>query len=208
MGIINGVRYDNVEDFKQAMEKLKEETKTQCIEEEVIQHVDRPSIYATDVDYIIPNFSEFKIENLVESAKDVTAKLERRMSYFAQEMSLNHISKTQIEELCEKTKTNIVSVQQHIDKINDFIDFAVIRPINISILIEEREAIGNILGFYISMLDNFEDNLKKMNSNPPILQSKNDEEQNTADPINVIINKLRELDAEQLDKIGRVLSNL
>ena len=196
LGIINGVQYDNVQDFKQAVKNMYEPKA-----ENVIQTIVRPALYRTDEDYIIPNVTEFHFEKLPDQSADVTQKLEQRMAYFTQEFSKGNISFNTLQNLIEKTKQGIVDIQQHLDVLSGFIDFLTLRGVNVSRLVEENDATEDILGFYVAMLDNFEDYSKKEIpfQEVPIPES--------TDVMDTIIDKIRELDATQIDQLVKVLQN-
>lgn len=196
LGILNGVQYDNVQDFQQALKNMYEPKA-----ENVIQPIVRPAIYSTDEDYIIPNATEFHFEKLPDCRADVTKKLEQRMAYFNQEFSHGNISFNTLQNLIEKTKQCIVEIQQHLDVLSGYIEFLTPRGISISKLAVEKDATENILGFYVAMLDNFEDYLKGEIPHPtvPIPES--------TDVMDTIIDKIRELDAAQIDQLVRALQN-
>ena len=61
-------------------------------------------------------------------------------------------------------------------------------------MIEEKVATEDVLGFYVAMLDNFEDYLKK--EQPAQKESTDSVKQNVVDSI---INKIKDLDAAQID---------
>ena len=195
LGIVNGVQYDNVQDFKQAVKNMCEPKV-----EITLQPIVRPTIYSTDEDYIIPRVTEFHFEKLPDCRADVTKKLEQRMAYFTQEFSNGNITPNTLQCLIDKTKQGIVDIQRHIDELSNVITFVTPRAVSISKLIEEKVATEDVLGFYVAMLDNFEDYLKK--EQPAQKESTDSVKQNVVDSI---INKIKDLDAAQIDQLGRAL---
>lgn len=197
LGIVNGVQYDNVQDFKQAVKNMCEPIPV----ENAIQPIVRPTIYSTDEDYIIPNASEFHFEKLPDCRADVTKKLEQRMAYFTQEYSNGNISPKSLQCLIDKTKQGIIDIQNHLDELTNVIDFVSLRAVNISKLVEEKVATADVLGFYVAMLDNFEDYLKgEVHRKERIVEDKHD-------VVDSIINKIKDLDAAQIDELVRALQN-
>ncbi len=197
LGIVNGVQYDNVQDFKQAVKNMYEPIPV----ENAIQPIVRPTIYSTDEDYIIPQVTEFHFEKLSDHRGDVTKKLENRMAYFTQEYSNGNISPNTLQCLIDKTKQGIIDIQHHIDELSNVITFVTPRAVSISKLLEEKDATEDVLGFYVAMLDNFEDYLKE-----DVLRK----ERIVEDQLNVvdsIINKIKDLDAAQIDQLVRALQN-
>lgn len=196
LGIVNGVQYDNVQDFKQALQNMYEPKA-----ENVIQTIVRPALYRTDEDYIIPNVTEFHFENITDQRADVTKKLEQRMAYFTQEFSNGNISFNTIQSLIEKTKQGIVDIQQHLEVLTGYMEFLTPRGVNVSRLVEEKDATEDILGFYVAMLDNFEDYAK---GELPVQKVPTPE---STDVMGAIIDKIRDLDAAQIDELVRALQN-
>lgn len=197
LGIVNGVQYDNVQDFQQAVKNMYESTV-----ETDIQPIVRPTIYSTDEDYIIPKVTEFHFEKLPDMRADVTQKLEKRMAYFTQEFSNGNISPTTLQCLIDKTKQGIIDIQHHIDELSNVITFVTPRAVSISKLLEEKDATEDILGFYVAMLDNFEDYLKREQSAQK--ESTGAVKQNVVDSI---ITKIKDLDAAQIDQLVIALQN-
>ena len=196
LGIVNGVQYDNVQDFKQAIKNMCEPKV-----EIALQPIVRPNIYGTDEDYIIPKVTEFHFEKLPDCRADVTKKLEQRMAYFTQEYSNGNISPNTIQCLIDKTKQGVIDIQNHLDELTNVIDFVSLRGVDISKLVEEKVATADVLGFYVAMLDNFEDYLKR-----EVLQKERIVE-DKHDVVDSIINKIKDLDAAQIDELVRVLQN-
>lgn len=193
LGIVNGVQYDNVQDFQQALKTIGEPDSV----EYTIQPITRPEIYSSDEDYIIPNASEFHFENLPNLRGDVTKKLEQRMAYFTQEYSNGNISLNIIQCLIDKAKQGIIDIQHHIDELSNIINFLTPRAVNISKLVEEKVATEDILGFYVVMLDNFEDYLKREQPT----------QEESIDIVDEVMAKIKDLDAAQIDQLVRVLQN-
>jgi hypothetical protein len=196
LGIVNGVQYDNVQDFKQAVENMYEPKV-----EIALQPIVRPTLYRTDEDYIIPHVTEFHFEKLSDQRADVTKKLEQRMAYFTQEFSNGNISPKTLQCLIDKTKQGIVDIQQHLDVLTGYMEFLTPRGVNVSRLVEEKDATEDILGFYVAMLDNFEDYLKEV-----VLQKERIVE-DKHDVVDSIITKIKDLDAAQIDQLVRALQN-
>lgn len=197
LGIVNGVQYDNVQDFKQAVKNMCEPKV-----EIALQPIVRPTIYSTDEDYIIPNVTEFHFEKLPDCRADVTKKLEQRMAYFTQEYSNGNISSKTLQCLIDKTKQGIIDIQHHIDELSNVITFITPRAVSISKLLEEKDATEDVLGFYVAMLDNFEDYLKK---EQPIQNESTDAVKHNV--VDSIITKIKDLDAAQIDELVRALQN-
>ena len=80
-------------------------------------------------------------------------------------------------------------------------EFLTPRGVNVSRLVKEKDATENILGFYVAMMDNFEDYSKKEIpfQKVPIPES--------TDVMDTIIDKIKELDAAQIDELVRALQN-
>lgn len=196
LGIVNGVQYDNVQDFKQAVKNMCEPKV-----EIALQPIVRPTIYSTDEDYIIPKVTEFHFEKLSDCRADVTKKLEQRMAYFTQEYSNGNISPKTLQCLIDKTKQGIIDIQHHIDELSNVITFITPRVVSISKLLEEKDATEDVLGFYVAMLDNFEDYLKgEVHRKERIVEDKHD-------VVDSIITKIKDLDAAQIDELVRALQN-
>lgn len=197
LGIVNGVQYNDVQSFKQAVKNMCEPNHG----ENTVQPIIRPAIYSSDEDYIIPMVTEFHFENLTNLRGDVTKKLEQRMAYFAQEFSNGNISTDILQCLIDKAKQGIIDIQHHIDELSNIITFLTPRAVDIYEIVEEKVATEDILGFYVTMLDNFEDYLKREQPIPKVLQKE------TTDAVDTVIAKIKDLDAAQIDQLVRALQN-
>lgn len=185
IGRINGVTYDTPEAFQEAFENLKNGTATicpkcgkpecSCSAEIPVEHIERPAIYATDIDYIVPAHSEFKTEMLPTQWNDVNAKLERRMAYFVQQINLNQLSATDLDQIVAKSELNAKLIQSKVEKLQHTIEFLKVRRYETAQIEKEINCIGEIIGFYHAMADNAKDEIGRFGQNREAEKDKTEE---------------------------------
>lgn len=173
IGRINGVTYDTPEAFNEAFERLKNGTsnvcpkcgKPECDCEllTAVEYIERPAIYATDIDYIVPQHTEFKTELLPEQWDDVNDKLERRMAYFVQQIrSMGGVSKNDLNQIVEKCEENANILYACNERLMRIIEFLKPRKYYTELLQIECNCIGEIIGFYHAMADNAKDEIERL----------------------------------------------
>ena len=175
IGRINGVTYDTPEAFQEAFENLKNGTSNvcpkcgkpecSCYTEIPVEYIERPAIYATDIDYIVPAHSEFKTEMLASQWDNVNAKLERRMAYFVQQINLHHLSATDLDQIIAKSELNAKLIQSKVEKLQHTIEFLKLRDYVTAPIETEIKCIGEIIGFYHAMADNAKDEIGRFGQN-------------------------------------------
>jgi hypothetical protein len=209
LGRINGVTYNTPEAFQEALENLKNGTATvcpkcgkpecSCSAEIPVEYIERPAIYATDIDYIVPSHSEFKTEMLPTQWNDVNSKLERRMAYFVQQVNLNQLSAFDLDQIQEKCKFNAESMRYKIEKLQQTIEFLNRRRYETTPIEKEVNYIGEIIGFYHAMADNAKDEIGRFGQN---IGAEKDKTEETCEAIQELLSKLPQ------DKLGSVLDIL
>lgn len=197
LGRINGVTYNTPEAFQEAFENLKNGTanlcpkcgkpECSCSAEIPVEYIERPVIYATDIDYIVPSHSEFKTEVLASQWNDVNTKLERRMAYFVQQVNLNRLSATDLDQIKEKCECNAESMCSKIEKLKQIIEFLKLRYYETTPIEKEVNYIGEIIGFYHAMADNAKDEIGRFGQN---IQAENDKTEETCEAIQELLSKL------------------
>ena len=178
IGRINGVTYDTPKAFNEALEQLKNGTKevsmescTKCgkpectCEEVPVEYIERPSLYATDVDYIVPQTSEFKTELLAEQWDDVNAKLERRMGYFVQQLSLRQLDKDALLSIIDKCEKNAQHLLWLSSEVKNIVGFLSKRKYYTDPIQTELNCIGEIIGFYHAIADNAKNEIEAIENN-------------------------------------------
>lgn len=175
IGRINGVTYDTPEAFNEALEQLKNGTahvcpkcgKPECTCEDPIpvEYIERPSLYATDVDYIVPQYTEFKTELLAEQWEDVNNKLERRMTYFVQQLSLRQLDTNALHAIIEKCENNAVQLLTLSMEVKNIVSFLSKRKYYTEPIETELNCIGEIIGFYHAIADNAKNEIETIKNN-------------------------------------------
>ncbi len=209
LGRINGVTYNTPEEFQEAFEQLKNGTATicpkcgkpecSCSAEIPVEYIERPAIYASDIDYIVPSHSEFKTEILVSQWNDVNSKLERRMAYFVQQVNLNQLSASGLDQIIEKCEFNAEQLHSKIEKLQQTIEFLKRRHYETTPIEKELNYIGEIIGFYHAMADNAKDEIGRFGQNR---EAEKDKTEETYEAIQELLAKMPQ------DKLGNVLNVL
>lgn len=209
LGRINGVTYNTPEAFKEAFENLKNGTanicpkcgkpECSCSTEIPVEYIERPAIYATDIDYIVPSHSEFKTEMLPTQWNDVNAKLERRMAYFVQQISLNQLSAADLDQIAAKSELNAERFRSKIEKLQQTIEFLKLRDYVIAPIESELKCICEIIGFYHAMADNVKDEIGRFGQNSEAEKDKTEEKY---EAIQELLSKMPQ---DKLDNVLNVL---
>lgn len=213
LGRINGVTYHTPEAFQEAFENLKNGTATicpkcgkpecSCSTEIPVEYIERPAIYATDIDYIVPSHSEFKTEQLASQWNDVNSKLERRMAYFVQQVNLNQLSASDLDQIQEKCEFNAESMRSKIEKLQQTIEFLKRRRYETTPIEKELNYIGEIIGFYHAMADNAKDEIGRFGQNSEAEKEKIKTE--TCERIQELLSKLPQ---DKLDNAFEALKRI
>lgn len=212
IGRINGVTYDTPEAFNEAFERLKNGTskvcpkcgKPECDCEllTAVEYIERPAIYATDIDYIVPQHTEFKTELLPEQWDDVNNKLERRMAYFVQQMrSMRSFSKDELHQIVEKCEVNANILYACNKILKQIIEFLKLRKYYTEILQIEFNCVGEIIGFYHAMADNAKDEIERLENCEAEKVEQKEQDEQEEQYLDKIQDLLHKLPQEQLADI-------
>lgn len=214
IGRINGVTYDTPEAFQEAFENLKNGTSHVCPKcgkpecscpteiPESVEYIERPAIYATDIDYIVPAHSEFKTEVLASQWDDVNAKLERRMAYFVQQINLNQLSADDLDQIVEKSQLNAECFHYKIEKLQQAMTFLEQRGYVTAPIEAELNCIGEIIGFYHAMADNAQDEIGRFGQNS---EAEKDKPEEKYEAIQELLSKMPQ---DKLDNVLDILKHI
>ncbi len=142
-GFLNGQYYDDIDEFVtdcfRELSVNKSETndcEVCCCDVDISEDssIERPSIYKTDIEYIIPELNSIDLTKLVTSEQqmDFIEKLKRRLTYYDQ-MVCNNFDMGLHYEIVQKKKSELLKLEKLQESLNTF-----------------QENISNIIGYDIN----------------------------------------------------------
>lgn len=129
--------------------------------------IERPALYANDIDYIIPTFDEINLSSLSDDKThaDFRNKLETRMHYFYQRVASNMIYDEIITKLKEKSLILKEDTNKMYDEISHYLEFLKESELKSNYKITAYTNINNglsdLLSFVQVMIESFDDELSR-----------------------------------------------
>lgn len=129
--------------------------------------IERPALYASDIDYIIPTFDEINLSSLSDDKthEDFRNKLETRMHYFYQRVASNMIYDEIITKLKEKSLILKEDANKMYDEISHYLEFLKDSELKSNYKITAYTNINNglsdLLAFVQVMIESFDDELSR-----------------------------------------------
>jgi hypothetical protein len=151
--------YNEVKEGKECCNETEKTMKKDTIE--------RPALYANDIDYIIPTFDEINLSSLSDDKThaDFRNKLETRMHYFYQRVAANMIYDEIITKLKEKSLILKEDANKMYDEISHYLEFLKESELKSNYKITAYTNINNglsdLLAFVQVMIESFDDELSR-----------------------------------------------
>lgn len=152
-GFLNGQYYNDIDEFvtdcfnELSLNKTETNDCEECccgVDTSEDSRLERPSIYKTDIEYIIPELNSIDLTKLVtgEQQRDFIEKLERRLNYYDQ-MVCNNFDMGLYYKIVSKIKSELLKLEKLQESLNTF-----------------QQNISNIIGYDIN--SSYETNKKNL----------------------------------------------